>query len=267
MSTKLIKTPQTRQTLLKKKLSTRSIYLLPNLLTSAALFSGFYAIVQAMNAHFEAAAISIFIAMLMDGLDGRVARITHTQSEFGAQYDSLSDMVSFGVAPALILYVWALKPLGKLGWIVAFIYCACVALRLARFNIQIEAETEYAENSHDFHGLPSPAAAGLLAGLVWVLHEYNISGNAILFEVIHIKWLALFITLFASLSMVSDIRYYSGKAFSIKDSVPFFVLLCLVLVLVLIAYSPPEVLFAISGIYAVSGHVIWLYQACKTQTR
>ena len=149
-------------------LSARGIYLLPNLFTSGALFAGFYAIVAAMNFKFEPAAIAIFIAMVMDGLDGRVARMTNTTSAFGAEYDSLSDMVSFGVAPAIIMYVWALKPLGKLGWIAAFIYCACAALRLARFNTKLE---DPLQDKRYFQGLPSPAAAALLAGFVWVAYQ------------------------------------------------------------------------------------------------
>jgi len=163
-----------RKSLLDSRLRRRGIYLLPNLFTTAALFAGFYAIVQAMNGNFEQSAVAIFIAMVMDGLDGRVARLTHTESAFGAEYDSLSDMVSFGVAPALIVYVWALKDMGKLGWIAAFVYCAGAALRLARFNTQHEvAEKNF------FQGLPSPAAAALLAGLVWVMNEYHIRGTDI----------------------------------------------------------------------------------------
>ena len=150
----------------------RGIYLLPNLFTTGALFAGFYAIVQAMNEQFEHSAVAIFIAMVLDGLDGRVARLTHTQSEFGAEYDSLSDMVSFGVAPALVVYEWALKGMGKWGWFAAFIYCAATALRLARFNTNIDVV-----DKRYFQGLPSPAAAALIAGFVWVMHDYDISGD------------------------------------------------------------------------------------------
>lgn len=179
----------------------RGIYLLPNLFTTAALFAGFYAIVQAMNGHYEHSAIAIFVAMVFDGLDGRVARLTHTQSEFGAEYDSLSDMVSFGVAPALIVYEWALRDLGKLGWIAAFIYCACAALRLARFNVTVEVvDKKY------FQGLPSPAAAALIAGMIWVVLGFQV-------DVADITWLAWAMTLFAGLTMVTNIPYYSGKEF------------------------------------------------------
>ena len=236
-------------------LRARGIYLLPNLFTSAALFAGFYAIVQAMNSNFELASIAIFIAMVMDGLDGRVARMTNTQSAFGAEYDSLSDMVSFGVAPALILYVWALKPLGKLGWIAAFIYCACAALRLARFNTKLDDEHQ---DKRYFQGLPSPAAAALLAGFVWVSYEYGVSGRDVFFGVLKWKWMAWSLTVFAGASMVSDLRYYSGKDINLKASVPFFVILGVVLAFVLISYSPPEVLFLVMVIYALSGYVMWL---------
>ena len=230
----------------------RGIYLLPNLFTTAALFSGFYAIVQSMNNKFEYAAVAIFIAMVLDGLDGRVARMTHTQSEFGAEYDSLSDMVSFGVAPALVLYVWALQPMGKLGWIAAFIYCACAALRLARFNTKLdESDQRY------FQGLPSPAAAALLAGLVWVFFDNGVSGTAIYFGWLQVKWLAWGITLFAGLSMVSDLRYYSGKDINLRHSVPFMVILLIVLAFVLISYSPPEVMFIVVLSYGLSGYVMW----------
>lgn len=236
------------------KLTTRGIYLLPNLFTSAALFAGFYAIVQAMNSNFEQSAIAIFIAMVMDGLDGRVARMTNTQSAFGAEYDSLSDMVSFGVAPALIMYVWALKPMGKLGWIAAFIYCACAALRLARFNTKLE---DVHQDKRYFQGLPSPASAALLAGFVWVSYEYNIDGREIFFGAIQIKWLALGLTVFAAGSMVSDLKFYSGKDINLKESVPFVAILAIVMAFVLVSYSPPEVLFTVVLVYALSGYYIW----------
>ena len=235
-------------------LRTRGIYLLPNLFTSAALFAGFYAIVQAMNFNFEQSAIAIFIAMVLDGLDGRVARMTNTQSAFGAEYDSLSDMVSFGVAPALIMYVWALKPMGKLGWIGAFIYCACAALRLARFNTKLEDENQ---DKRYFQGLPSPASAALLAGFVWVSYEYNIDGREIFFGAIQIKWLAWGLTVFAAGSMVSDLKFYSGKDINLKESVPFVAILAILMAFVLVSYSPPEVLFTVVLVYALSGYYIW----------
>ena len=232
----------------------RGIYLLPNLFTTAALFAGFFAIVQAMNHKFELAAVAIFIAMVMDGLDGRVARMTNTTSAFGAEYDSLSDMVSFGVAPALIMYVWALAPLKKLGWIAAFLYCACAALRLARFNTKLD---DPFQDKRFFQGLPCPAAAALLAGFVWVANEYQISGREIFFGVIEMKWLAAAITIFAAGSMVSDLKFYSGKDINLKESVPFVAILAIVLAFVLISSSPPEVLFSVMLVYALSGYYLW----------
>ena len=156
-----ISNKKTKKDLLGKK----SFYLLPNILTTASLFSGFYAIVQSMNGAYDHASIAIFVALILDGLDGRVARMTNTQSAFGAEYDSLSDMVSFGVAPALVMYVWALNPLGKLGWIAAFVYCTCAAFRLARFNVKLDID-----NKKFFSGLPSPAAATLLASFIWIYY-------------------------------------------------------------------------------------------------
>jgi CDP-diacylglycerol---serine O-phosphatidyltransferase len=240
----------------------RGIYLLPNLFTSAALFSGFYAIVSAMNFKYEQAAIAIFVAMVMDGLDGRVARMTNTQSAFGAEYDSLSDMVSFGVAPAIIMYLWALKPLGKIGWIAAFIYCACAALRLARFNTKLE---DPFQDKRYFQGLPSPAAAALLAGFVWVSYEYGISGREIFFGAIKMKWLAWGLTVFAAGSMVSDLAFYSGKDINLKKSVPFVAVLAIMLAFVLVSYSPPEVLFTVVFVYALSGYYLWFKSTLKSK--
>ncbi len=238
--------------ILKSKLRRRGIYLLPNLFTTAALFAGFYAVVQAMNGRFEHSAVAIFIAMVLDGLDGRVARLTHTQSEFGAEYDSLSDMVSFGAAPALVIYEWALKGMGKLGWIAAFIYCACAALRLARFNTNIEVV-----DKRFFQGLPSPAAAALIAGLVWVMLDFGIAGP-------DIRWLAWCITLFAGLTMVSNIPYYSGKEINLRKTVPFVTVLLLALFFfVLIPSHPPVVLFCLFLLYALSGYVMWLWRFTK----
>ena len=240
------------KSLLDPTLRERSIYLLPNLFTTGALFAGFYAVVQALGGNYEHAAVAIFVAMILDGLDGRVARLTHTQSAFGAEYDSLSDMVSFGVAPALVLYVWALKPMGKLGWIAAFIYCAGAALRLARFNTKLdESDKRY------FQGLPSPAAAALLAGLVWVANDNGINGADILLGWLQMKWLAFAFTVFAGLTMVSDLRYFSGKDFNLRRSVPFVVILLIVLAMVLISYSPAEVLFGVFVLYGLSGYVAW----------
>ena len=244
-----------RRTTDDEGLRARGIYLLPNLFTSAALFAGFYAIVQAMNGNFELSAIAIFIAMVLDGLDGRVARMTNTTSAFGAEYDSLSDMVSFGVAPALIMYEWALGPLKKIGWIAAFLYCACAALRLARFNTKLD---DPFQEKRYFQGLPSPAAAALLAGFVWVANEYSVTGREIFFGVIEMKWLAAALTLFAAGSMVSDLKFYSGKDINLKQSVPFVAILAIVLAFVLISSSPPEVLFTVVLVYALSGYYLWI---------
>jgi CDP-diacylglycerol---serine O-phosphatidyltransferase len=224
----------------------RGIYLLPNLLTTAALFAGFYAIVQAMNGRFEHSAVAIFVAMIFDGLDGRVARMTRTQSAFGAEYDSLSDMVSFGAAPALVIYEWALRDLGKLGWIAAFIYVAGAALRLARFNTNIDVV-----DKRYFQGMPSPAAAALIAGLVWVLLEIGLSGN-------DARWPACVLTIFAGVTMVSNMPYYSGKDINLRRSVPFMVIAAVALGFALISFYPPGVLFFLFLLYAGSGYVLAL---------
>ncbi len=221
----------------------RGIYLLPNLFTTAALFAGFYAIVGAMNGRFEAAAVAIFIAMVLDGLDGRVARMTNTQSEFGAEYDSLADMVSFGLAPALVAYEWALSGLGKFGWLAAFVYTAGAALRLARFNTQVgTADKRY------FQGLASPSAAAIVAGMVWVGVDYGIRGA-------DVKVGAAILTLACGLLMVSNMRYYSFKDLDFKGKVPFFALLVVVFLFVLITVHPPTVLFGAFLLYALSGIV------------
>ena len=229
----------------------RGIYLLPNLFTTGALFAGFYAIVQAMNGRFEYAAVAVFIAMVLDGLDGRVARLTRTQSAFGAEYDSLSDMVAFGVAPALVMYSFALKGMGKLGWLAAFVYCVGAALRLARFNTQIEVQ-----DKRWFQGLPSPAAAALVAGLVWVLHDNGIAGQ-------DVRWLAWVVTIFAGLTMVSNFRFYSGKDINLRKSVPFIAVVLVALSFILISADPPSVLFALFAGYSISGYVIWLWQRVR----
>ncbi len=234
---------------MRPRMRDRGIYLLPNLFTTGALFAGFYAVVQAMNGRFEHAAVAIFIAMVLDGLDGRVARMTHTQSAFGAEYDSLSDMVSFGVAPALVIYEFALQDMGKLGWIAAFVYCAGAALRLARFNTQLDSVTD----KRFFQGLPSPSAAALIAGFVWVMVEYGITGE-------EVRWLAAVIALFGGLSMVSNFRFYSGKEINLRKSVPFFAILLIVLAFILVSTSPPEVLFGVFVLYGLSGYGDALWQ-------
>ena len=226
----------------------RGIYLLPNLFTTAALFAGFYAIVQAMNNNFEYAAVAIFIAMVLDGLDGRVARLTHTQSEFGAEYDSLSDMVSFGVAPSLIAYEWALKGLGTWGWFAAFIYCAGTALRLARFNTNIEVV-----DKNNFQGLPSPAAAALVASFVWVMLDNHFTGE-------EVRWYACALTTFAGITMVSNLKYYSFKSINMRKSVPFIVIFLFALFFILVSVDPPIILFVLFLVYCLSGYVMSLLE-------
>ena len=227
----------------------RGIYLLPNLFTTAALFAGFYSIVAAMNAKFESAAIAIFIAMILDGMDGRIARLTNTQSDFGVQYDSLSDMVSFGLAPALVIYKWSLFYIGKLGWLAAFIYAAATALRLARFNTQVaSADKQY------FQGIPSPAAAALIAGLIWWAESLDMNDGSLL------VFITFPITVIAGILMVSNIRYHSFKQFDLHGRVPFIAGIVVVLIFAFIASEPPLVLFLISLVYATSGPVFTLLQ-------
>jgi CDP-diacylglycerol--serine O-phosphatidyltransferase len=225
----------------------RGIYLLPNLFTTAALFAGFYAIVQAMNQRYEIAAVAIYIAMVLDGLDGRIARLTRTQSEFGAEYDSLSDMVSFGAAPALVIYEWSLKGLGKLGWVAAFVYCAGAALRLARFNTNIDVV-----DKRWFQGLPSPMGAALVAGLVWIMNDLGFGGETWL------AWLSWGVTMFAGITMVTNVPFYSFKDINLKKSVPFWAVLAIVAALTVIATKPAVVLFLLVVAYSISGYVQWV---------
>jgi CDP-diacylglycerol---serine O-phosphatidyltransferase len=229
-----------------KPVRRKGLYLLPNLFTTAALFAGFYAIVAAMNSRYQGAAISVFVAMVLDGMDGRIARLTHTQSDFGAEYDSLSDMVSFGIAPALVIYQWSLVTLGKLGWLAAFLYTSAAALRLARFNTQVGIA-----DKRFFQGLASPSAAALLAGLVWLCDEHGLPGTVL-------APLAFLFTVLAALLMVSNIRYYSFKSLDLKGRVPFVTGLLVVLVFVLISLSPPLVLFILFFVYALSGPILTL---------
>lgn len=230
-----------------KKARSRGIYLLPNLFTVTALFAGFYAVVVAMEGRFDNAAIAIFVAMIMDSLDGRIARMTHTQTAFGAQFDSLSDMVSFGIAPALVVYSWALIHVGKVGWLAAFIYAVAVALRLARFNTQLSKKPD----KRYFQGLASPAGAATIASMVWVGQDYGLQGMTV-------NLIAAVITVMIGFLMVSNFRYRSFKDLNLKGKVPFIVILFIVLVYVLISIDPPQVLFALFIIYALSGPVATL---------
>jgi len=230
----------------------KGIYILPNLFTLAALFGGFYAIVMAMNGQFALAAYGIFIAAVLDSLDGRVARMTNTQSAFGEQMDSLSDMVSFGAAPALIVYEWALKGLGKLGWIAAFVYCAGAALRLARFNTNIAVV-----DKRFFQGLPSPAAAAVLIGFIWVMDDY---GYTEVFATPWLAWCAFGVTLYAGLTMVTNVPFYSFKDVSFKRTVPFIVIVAIALGFAIITIHPPIVLFGLFAVYGVSGYAVYAYK-------
>lgn len=234
----------------KPRLRSKGIYLLPNAFTTAALFSGFFAIVNAMNDQFQVAAIAIFASLVLDGMDGRVARMTNTQSAFGEQYDSLADMVSFGVAPALVAYEWALKDLGKWGWLAAFTYCAGAALRLARFNVNTGVV-----DKKFFQGLPSPAAGSLIAGFIWLADD-----NKIPVRDSAIPWITFFIAVYAGLTMVSNARFYSGKALDVRYRVPFGVMVLLILTFVLISSNPPLTLFGLFVIYSASGYVIWAWE-------
>ncbi|WP_439510707.1 CDP-diacylglycerol--serine O-phosphatidyltransferase [Marinimicrobium koreense] len=230
-----------------KKVRHRGVYFLPNLFTTGALFAGFYAIISAMHGNFDSAAIAIFVAMALDGLDGRVARLTNTSSAFGEQYDSLSDMVSFGLAPSLVMFSWALSDLGKLGWAAAFVFAVCAALRLARFNTQIGVvDKKY------FVGLASPPSAAILASIVWTGHSGDVS--------VSVAVASALITTIAGLLMVSNVRYYSFKDIDFRGRVPFVVMLMVVGVFVVVSINPPVVLLCMSVTYGLSGPVIWLWR-------
>ena len=229
----------------------RGIYLLPNAFTTAALFSGFFAIVQAMNLRFDAAVYAIFASAVLDSLDGRVARMTKTQSDFGAEYDSLADMVSFGAAPALIIYEWSLRGLGRWGWVAAFVYVAGAALRLARFNTNIGiVDKRY------FQGIPSPAAAGLVVGFVWVFDDLRYMGS-------DLAWPSWIVTVYAGLTMVSNSPFYSFKTVNLKKSVPFSVVVLIMLTIGFVFSDLPKWLFAMLMAYGLSGHVLWLWQRAR----
>jgi CDP-diacylglycerol--serine O-phosphatidyltransferase len=231
----------------------KGIYILPNLFTLAALFGGFYAVVMAMNGRFDMAAVGVFVAMVLDSLDGRVARMTNTQSAFGEQMDSLSDMVSFGAAPALIAYEWALKGLGRWGWIAAFVYCACAALRLARFNVN----TSVVDKRY-FQGLPSPAAAALVAGFIGLMTDLEVKP----YDVV---WVMFAIALFSGLTMVTNVPFYSFKDVQMKKSVPFAVIVLIALGIAVINIHPPIVLFALFVIYGLSGYWVYGWRKLKGQ--
>ena len=231
----------------------KGIYILPNLFTLAALFGGFYAIVMAVDGQFDKAAIGIFCAMVLDSLDGRIARLTNTQSAFGEQMDSLSDMVSFGAAPALIAYVWALTSLGRWGWIGAFVYCACAALRLARFNVNTAVV-----DKRFFQGLPSPAAAALVAGFIWLMNDWGYQG-------VEVRWITFSLMLYSGLTMVTNVPFYSFKDVQVKRSVPFAVIVLIALGIAIINIDPPTVMFGLFVIYGLSGYVLYGWRKAKGQ--
>ena len=268
-----IDTPPTAAPL--RKTPRKGIYVLPNLFTLAALFGGFYAIVMAINGRFDLATIGVFAAMVLDSLDGRVARLTNTQSAFGEQMDSLSDMVSFGAAPALIAYLWALQPLGRWGWIAAFIYCSCAALRLARFNVNTAVV-----DKRFFQGLPSPSAAALVTGFIWLTNEMITAHRDVpwfkAFLELFIRrsedlvrgdlsWCMFAITLLAGLTMVTNLPYYSFKDFGGRRSVPFAWVVLLVLLIALINIEPPTMLFLLFVAYSVSGYVLYAWRKSRGQ--
>ena len=242
--------------LVSKSRRRKGLYILPNAFTLAALFGGFYAIVMAMNGRYEQSCYGVFCAMVLDSLDGRVARMTGTQSAFGAEMDSLSDMVSFGAAPALIIYEWALKGLGKAGWGIAFFYCACAALRLARFNTNLAVV-----DKRYFQGLPSPAAAALVAGFIWVVVDAGgyaaVDGDSVL------AWVAAAVTFYAGVTMVVNVPFYSFKDLSLKRSVPFIVIVLIALAIGIINLYPARVLFAIFCVYGLSGYFVYAYKRAK----
>ena len=237
----------------------KGIYILPNLFTLAALFGGFYAIVMAMNGRFDYAAVGVFCAMVLDSLDGRVARMTNTQSAFGEQMDSLSDMVSFGVAPALIAYEWALSGLGRWGWIAAFVYCSCAALRLARFNVNTGTV-----DKRWFQGLPSPAAAALVTGFIWLLSDAGVQrGQDGLLTWSQLTWVMFGLTLYAGLTMVTNAPFYSFKDLHLKRSVPFTAIVLIVLGIAIINIHAPTVLFSIFVAYGLSGYGVYAWRRAK----
>ena len=237
-----------------RKVRRRGIYLLPNMLTLGALFSGFYAIIAGMSGNFNEAGWAIMIAGVLDGLDGRIARLTNTQSAFGAQFDSLSDMVSFGVAPALIMFSWAFAPLGRLGWAASFIYMSCAALRLARFNVQLATV-----DKRFFVGLQSPLAAGVVTFLPWVGYKYGLEVTPM------VAYLCAILTVFIGFLMISNYSYSSFKELQFKGTVPYMVFVFVVIMLVVVAQNPHEVLLTMAVAYALSGPIMWLYKKQSTK--
>ncbi len=249
-------TPSTRESLTSisqrriKAVKSKSIYVLPNAFTAAAFFAAFYGIIAAMNADFLSAAIAVFFSMLFDGMDGRVARLTHTQSEFGVQMDSLADAVSFGVAPGLIIYEYTLNSLGKLGWAIAFVYALCALLRLARFNCNVGVVSK-----NYFQGLPSPAAAALVCGFVWLCVEGHLPN----FAVPYTAQIAAVVTLYAGLTMVSNAPFFSGKSLAVVKTIPFWVIVVGALLFIVISSNTSLSVFVLFCLYALSGYAYGFY--------
>ena len=240
-----------------KKVRQQSIYLLPNLFTTGCLFAGFYSIIMAISGDFEKSAIAIFIAMVLDSLDGRVARLTNSTSSFGENYDSLADIISFGIAPAIVSYVWILQYLGKLGWLAAFIYLAGSALRLARFN-----SNKGNVDHRFFQGLPCPAAAALVAGVVWVITDFSVAGDAVIAND-YLSWLVWVLVIYAGFCMVSVLPYYSFKDLKLRKSVPFLMVVMIALGLVLVSQDPPLIIFITFVCYSFSGFFLYFYRRAK----
>lgn len=237
-----------------KKVTRKGIYLLPNLLTTASLFSGFFSIVSAINGNFIASGMAIFAAQMLDGLDGRVARLTNSQSLFGAQYDSLCDVISFGLAPAIIVFLWGLNSIGQAGWIFSFFFVAAAALRLARFNTFIGSEDTY------FKGLPSPVASAMIVYFVWALSSFGIQGDEV--SRILVIFTAI-LTGLVSLLMVVNLPYYSFKEIELKKRVPFFSILFVVFIFALISIDPPIILAICAFAYIISGPILWTFKRLR----
>jgi|TARA_X000001036_G_scaffold173992_1_gene164657 CDP-diacylglycerol--serine O-phosphatidyltransferase len=235
-----------------KEVRRRGVYLLPNLFTLAALFAGFYAVIASMSGNFNEAGWAILIAGVCDGLDGRIARLTGTQSAFGAEFDSLADVISFGMAPALLMFTWAFEPLGQLGWAASFMFVSCAALRLARYNVQLGTV-----NKRFFLGLQSPVAAGIVTGVPWVGSHYGIEAT------LFVSYACAFLTIFTGLLMISNYQYFSFKELSFKGTVPYMVFVFTIVLLVVIAQNPHEMLFSICVIYALSGPIGWIRKQIK----
>lgn len=235
-----------------KEIRRRGVYLLPNLFTLAALFAGFYAVIAGMSGSFNEAGWAILIAGICDGLDGRIARLTGTQSAFGAEFDSLADVISFGMAPSLLMFTWGFEPLGQLGWAASFMFVSCAALRLARYNVQLGTV-----NKRFFLGLQSPVAAGIVTGIPWVGFHYGLEVTSV------VSYVCAFVTIFTGLLMISNYQYFSFKELNFKGTVPYMVFVFTIVLLVVIAQNPHEMLFSMCVIYALSGPIAWIRKQIK----